>query len=39
MPVTGDWDGNGTDTIGVRTGKVFELRNFNREGGAHHTVT
>jgi hypothetical protein len=31
-PVTGDWDGNGTDTIGVYRNGVFYLRNSNTIG-------
>jgi tartrate-resistant acid phosphatase type 5 len=33
-PVTGDWDGNGTDTIGVYRNGTFYLRNSNTIGFA-----
>jgi len=33
-PVTGDWDGNGTDTIGIYRGGAFYLRNSNTSGYA-----
>src|SRR5215216_669280 len=33
-PVVGDWDGNGTDTIGVYRNGVFYLRNSNTVGVA-----
>jgi hypothetical protein len=33
-PVTGDWDGNGTDTIGVFRNGIFLLRNSNTNGFA-----
>jgi hypothetical protein len=33
-PVTGDWDGNGTDTIGVYRNGTFLLRNSNTVGFA-----
>ena len=33
-PVAGDWDGNGTDTIGVYRNGVFYLRNSNTVGFA-----
>jgi matrixin len=33
-PVTGDWDGNGTDTIGVYRAGSFLLRNSNTVGFA-----
>ena len=32
MPLTGDWDGDGRDTIGIRRGEVFMLRNSNSAG-------
>ena len=32
LPVTGDWDGDGVDTIGVYRGEVFFLRNSNTSG-------
>src|SRR6476659_6733585 len=34
VPLVGDWDGNGTATIGVRRGNVFHLRNSNTTGAA-----
>ena len=34
FPVTGDWDGNGTDTIGIYRNGVFYLRNSNTIGFA-----
>jgi lysyl endopeptidase len=34
QPVTGDWDGNGTDTIGVYRNGQFLLRNSNTIGFA-----
>jgi len=37
-PVVGDWDGNGTDTIGVYRNGVFYLRNSNTLGFANNTV-
>jgi 5'-nucleotidase len=40
-PVVGDWDGDGTDTIGTRrpsTGQVY-LRNSNSAGAADMTLT
>jgi len=37
-PVVGDWDGNGTDTIGVYRNGVFYLRNSNSLGFADITV-
>ena len=33
-PVIGDWDGNGTDTIGIYRNGSFYLRNFNTPGYA-----
>ena len=33
-PVVGDWDGNGTDTVGVYRGNTFYLRNSNMIGYA-----
>ncbi len=33
-PLVGDWNGNGTTTVGVRRGSRFLLRNANRGGGA-----
>ena len=37
-PVVGDWDGNGTDTIGVYRNGTFLLRNSNTLGFANITV-
>ena len=37
VPVTGDWDGNGTTTIGVFRGGVWFLRNSNNGGGVDAT--
>ena len=37
-PVVGDWDGNGTDTIGIYRNGVFYLRNSNTVGFADLTV-
>ena len=34
-PVTGDWDGNGTDTIGIYRNGSFYLRNSNTIGFAN----
>jgi len=34
QPVTGDWDGDGDDTIGVYRGNNFFLRNDNSNGFA-----
>jgi len=36
-PVVGDWDGNGTDTIGVYRNGVFYLRKSNTIGYADYT--
>jgi hypothetical protein len=33
-----DWDGNGSDTIGVYAGNTFYLRNDNAAGAAHLTI-
>jgi hypothetical protein len=33
-PLVGDWDNNGTDTIGVYRGNTFYLRNSNSVGFA-----
>jgi glucose/arabinose dehydrogenase len=38
VPVVGDWDGNGTTTIGVRRGATFLLRNENTTGVADITA-
>lgn len=32
IPITGDWNGNGQDTVGVITGNVWKLRNANSGG-------
>jgi len=32
QPVAGDWDGNGTTTIGVKRGGAWLLRNHNSAG-------
>jgi len=37
-PVVGDWDGNGTDTIGIYRNGTFYLRNSNTLGIADLTV-
>ncbi len=37
--VVGDWDGNGTDTPGVRRSATFHLRNSNSGGTADLTFT
>lgn len=34
VPVVGDWDGNGTDTVGLHRGASFFLRNSNASGNA-----
>jgi peptidoglycan/xylan/chitin deacetylase (PgdA/CDA1 family) len=36
-PVSGDWDGNGSDTAGVVRGSTWLLRNANSAGGANYT--
>lgn len=33
-PVVGDWDANGTDTVGVKAGTTWMLRNANSSGSA-----
>ena len=40
VPIVGDWDGNGTDTIGLYdpTNSVFYLRNSNTTGFADTVV-
>ncbi len=35
----GDWDGNGTDTLMLRRGNTFFVRNSNTTGGADSTFT
>ena len=37
-PVAGDWDGNGTDTIGIYRNGVFYLRNSNTIGFADFVI-
>ncbi len=37
-PITGDWDGNGTDTIGIYRNGMFYLRNSNTLGFADIVV-
>lgn len=38
VPVVGDWDGNGTDTLGVfRSNRAWLLRNANSSGNAQIT--
>jgi beta-propeller repeat-containing protein len=39
LPVVGDWDGDGIDTVGVFRNGVFLLRNSNTSGSADLTVT
>ncbi|AZN30980.1 hypothetical protein EJO69_12180 [Flaviflexus salsibiostraticola] len=34
--IVGDWDGNGTDTLGVRRGNTFYLHNSLRGGAPDH---
>ena len=38
MPVTGDWNGDGIDTVGVKRGNIFYLRNSNNSGIADVTI-
>ena len=38
-PVTGDWDGDGVDTIGIYRGGAFFLRNSNTAGYAEVTLS
>ena len=38
VPVAGDWDGDGIDTIGVFRNGTFYLRNSNSSGGIDGTV-
>jgi len=35
----GDWDGNGTDTLALRRGATFYIRNSNSGGNADQVVT
>ncbi|WP_168202718.1 hypothetical protein [Georgenia wutianyii] len=35
----GDWDGNGTDTLALRRGATFHIRNSNSGGPADRVVT
>ena len=37
IPITGDWDGNGTFTPGIVRGNTWSLRNSNNGGGADIT--
>jgi serine protease len=39
VPVVGDWDGNGTQTIGVVRGNLWYLRDSNAGGSADHTFS
>ena len=39
MPVSGDWDGDGTNTPGVVRGRTWYLRNSDTTGGADITFT
>ncbi len=39
LPIVGDWNGDGTDTIGVMRGNTFYLRNTNTSGVADQTFT
>jgi serine protease len=39
IPVVGDWDGNGTQTIGVVRGNLWYLRDSNAGGSADHTFS
>ena len=36
-PVTGDWDGDGDDTVAIWRGNTFHLRNSNSNGPANST--
>ena len=36
-PVVGDWDGDGDDTVGVKSGATWYLRNTNSAGSAEIT--
>ncbi len=38
VPLVGDWDGDGVDSVGVRRGKVFFLRSSNTSGPADTTA-
>ncbi len=35
----GDWDGDGRDTLAIRRGATFHVRNTNTTGGADYTFT
>jgi hypothetical protein len=35
LPISGDWDGNGTDTIGIYRNGIFYLRNSDDSGNAN----
>src|SRR5437764_15114474 len=39
VPLVGDWDGNGIETVGVHRGNAFFLRNSNSSGTADATFT
>ena len=39
IPLAGDWDGNGTDTVGVYRNAIFYLRNSNDNGIADLTFS
>lgn len=39
VPLCGDWDGNGTDTVGVLRGRQLLLRNANSAGNPDLTLT
>lgn len=39
FPVMGDWDGDGTKTVGVVRGRIWYLRNSNSAGRADITFT
>src|SRR5437764_11379781 len=39
VPLAGDWNGDGTSTIGVHRGNAFYLRNSNSSGVADLTFT
>jgi hypothetical protein len=36
-PVVGDWDADGTDTVGVRSGATWLLNDANDTSGPEHT--
>ena len=39
LPVTGDWNNDGIDTIGIYRGDTFYLRNSNTNGVADMTFS